>query len=58
MELLVLVCTRDIVKFRVAGVQTWGKQVEVNASILPKVTADQPTVPVSPVTKWKQLSDL
>ena len=30
----------------------------MEASILPKVTADLPTVPVSPLTKWKHLSDL
>ena len=30
----------------------------MEASILPKVTANLRTVPVSPVTKWKHLSDL
>ena len=30
----------------------------MEASILPKVTANLPTVPVSPDTKWKHLSDL
>ena len=30
----------------------------MEASVLPKVTVDLPTVPVSLVTKWKHLSDL
>ena len=35
-----------------------GKQIEAEASILPKVTNNLPTIPVSPVTWWKHLSDL
>ena len=35
-----------------------GKQIEVEASVLPKVTADQPTISMSPVTQWKHLSGL
>ena len=35
-----------------------GKQIEVEASILPKVTDDLPMVSVSLVTWWKHLSDL
>ena len=38
--------------------QSGGKQIEVEASVLPKVTANLPTIPVSLVTKWKHLSDL
>ena len=49
---------RGTVGFKVAGVQRGGKQIEVQASVLPKVTADLPTVPVSSVTRWKHLSDL
>ena len=30
----------------------------MKTSVLPKVTADLPTIPVSPVTKWKHLSGL
>ena len=30
----------------------------MEASVLPKVTADLPTIPVSPVTQWKHLSGL
>ena len=30
----------------------------MEASVLPKVTDDLPTVPVSPVLRWKHLSDL
>ena len=44
--------------FKLAGVQSGGKQIEVKASVLPKATANLPTLPVSPVTKWKHLSDL
>ena len=35
-----------------------GKQIKVKAFVLHKVTAGLPTVPVSPVTRWKQLSHL
>ena len=49
---------RGTVSFKVAGVQGGGKQIEVEASVLPKVTADLPTIPVSPVTQWKHLSGL
>ena len=49
---------RGIVSFKVKGVRGGEKQIEVEASVLPKVTADLPTVPVSPVTRWKHLSDL
>ena len=44
--------------FKVAGVKGKGKQIEVEASVLSKVTADLPTVPVSLVTTWQHLSDL
>ena len=36
----------------------WGKQIEVEAAVLPKVTGDLRTIPVSPVTQWKHLSGL
>ena len=49
---------RGTVKFKVAGVRGGGKPIEVEASVLPKVTDDLPTVPVSPDTRWKHLSDL
>ena len=35
-----------------------GKKIEVQASVLPKVTADLPTIPVTPVTQWTHLSGL
>ena len=44
---------RGTVSFKVAGVQSGGKQIEIEASVLPKVTVDLPTLPVSPVTRWK-----
>ena len=44
--------------FRVAGVRGGGKQIEVEASVLPRVTADLPTISVSPVSQWNQLSGL
>ena len=50
--------SKGAVKFKVAGVRGSGKQIEVDASILPQVTADLPTIPVCPVTRWKHLSDL
>ena len=49
---------KGTVSFKVAGVRGGGKQIEVEASVLPKVTADLPTIPVSPVTQWKHLSGL
>ena len=49
---------KGTVRFKVAGVRDGGKQIEVEASVLPKVTADLPTVPVPPVTRWKHLSGL
>ena len=49
---------KGIVHFKVAGVKRGGKQIGVEASVLPQVTADLPTVPVSPVTRWKHLKDL
>ena len=49
---------RGTVSFKVAGVRGGGKQIEVEASILRKVTVDLPTIPVSPVTQWKRLSGL
>ena len=53
-----IVGPRGSVSFNVAGVRGGGKQVEVKASVLPKVTADPPTIPVSPVTNGKHLSGL
>ena len=41
---------RGSVKFKVAGVRGGGKPIEVEGSVLPKVTDDLPTMPVSPVT--------
>ena len=38
--------------------QSGGKQIEVETSVIPKVAANLPTIPVSPFTKWKHLSDL
>ena len=52
------VCPKGTVSFKVAGVQIGGKQIEVEASVLPKVTFDLPTLPAWPVTWWKHLSDL
>ena len=49
---------RGTVSFKVAGIRGGGKQIEVEASVLPKVTSDLPTIPVSPVTQWKHLSGL
>ena len=48
---------KGTVKFKVAGARG-GREIEVEASVLPKVTADLPTVPVSPVTEWKHLTGL
>ena len=44
--------------FKVAGVRGGGKQIKVEASVLPKVTAELPTIPVSPVTQEKHLLGL
>ena len=41
---------RGGVNFKVAGVKSGGKQIKVEASVLPKVNVNLPTVPVSPVT--------
>ena len=41
-----------------AGVRGGGKQIDVEASVLPKVTADLPTTPIFSVTQWKHLSGL
>ena len=51
---------RGTVTFKVAGIKETckGKPIEVEASVLPRVTADLPTFPVAPVTKWKHLSKL
>ena len=46
---------RRTVSFKVAGVWGGWKQIEVEASVLSKVTNDLPTVPV---TRWKHVSDL
>ena len=40
------------------GSRSRWKPVEVKAPVLLKVMGDLPTVPVSPVTQWKHLSDL
>ena len=47
-----------IVTFIVAGERGGGKRIEVEASVFPKVTADLPTIPVSPVTQLKHLLGL
>ena len=39
--------------FKMAGEQGGVKQIEVEASVLPKVMCDLPIIPVSPVTQWK-----
>ena len=52
------VCSKGTVNFKVVGVRGGWKQIKVEASVLPKVTVDLPTIPVSPVTKWKHLSGL
>ena len=45
-------------RFKVAGVRGGGKQIKVEAFVLPKVTANLPTVPVFLVTSWKHLLEL
>ena len=45
-------------RLKVTGVRGGGKQIEVEAFVLPKVTVNLPTVPVSPVNRWKHLLDL
>ena len=49
---------KGTVEFKVAGTRSGGKEIDVEASVLPRVTADLPTVPVSPVTGWKHLAGL
>ena len=44
--------------FKVAGVRGGGKRIKVEAPVLPKITADLPTIPVSPDTNWKHLCGL
>ena len=44
--------------FKIAGVRNGGKKIEVEASVLPKVTADLPTIPVASVSDWKHLLGL
>ena len=44
--------------FKIAGVRSWGKQIEVEASVLPKVTAGIPTIPVASVTNSTHPSGL
>ena len=60
MELQVLAfAQKEVLTSRYStGVKSGEKQIEVGASVIPIVTADLPTVPVSPVTKWKHPSDL
>ena len=45
---------RGTVNFKVTGVRETckGDPIEVEASVLPRVTADLPTLPIAPVTKW------
>ena len=54
------VCPKGTVSFKVAGKRGGVKLIKVEASVhvLPKVMADLPTIPVSPVTQWKHLSGL
>ena len=49
---------KGVVNFQIAGVRSGGKKIEVEASVLPKVTADLPTIPVASVKDWKHLSGL
>ena len=44
--------------FKIAGVKSGGKQIQVEASVLPKVTADLPAIPAASVTNWKHLSGM
>ena len=43
---------KGVVNFQIAGVRSGGKKIEVEASVLPKVTADLPTIPVASVKDW------
>ena len=45
-------------KLQGSRVRRKGKQIEELASILPKLTPELPTITVSPVTRWKHLSNL
>ena len=48
---------RGIVTFNIAGVRSGGgMKIEVEGSVLPKVTAVLPTIPLGSVTNWKHLS--
>ena len=49
-------CPRGTMSSKVAGIQSGRKQIEVETSVLPKVTADLPRLPGSLVTQWKYLS--
>ena len=51
---------KGTVRFKDAGVgeACRGRPIDVEASVLPQVTANLPTLPVSPVTRWRHLSDL
>ena len=44
--------------FKVSAVQSGERQIDIEASVLPKVITNLPTHPISHVTKWKHLSDL
>ena len=46
------------VNSKVAGIRGGWKQIEVEASVLPEVMPDLPSIPVSPVTQWKHLLGL
>ena len=48
---------RGTVRFKVSG-QSSGKQIDVEAFVLHKVTTELPTMPVSPVNKWRHLAGL
>ena len=50
--------SKGIAIFKVAGVQGRERLIKVETSVLPKVTADLPRIPVAPVTRWKHLLDL
>ena len=38
--------------------KVWGKLIEAEGSVLPKVTDDQPTIPIASVRNWKHLFGL
>ena len=44
--------------FTIAGVRNGGKQIELETSFIPKVTANLPTIPVASVLNWKHPSGL